>query len=159
MTVKFSFADPHFTSRGKARDRIVMRSVPTSFGFLADALLAMNNRRFLRHEMQFAGGVGGLCREIERAVGIQFHAPGIYPRETIVRAESRFPEAAATHFGLSEEFFSCRVGYGEVGEFQIIDHKARSSRTLGRRLAGFLVEKMSARSRSDVRGYSLGYPV
>src|SRR4029079_8996547 len=98
---------------------------------LADALLAMNNRRFLRHEMQFAGGVGGLCGDIERAVSIQFHAPGIYPRKTIVRAKSRFPEAAATHVGLCEEFFFCGVGYGEVGEFQIIDHKARGSRTLG----------------------------
>src|SRR4051794_33126447 len=101
-----------------------MRSVPAAGRLVADAVPAMNNGLLLRDEMQFAGGFRRLGREVEGAVGIQFRIPGIYPRETIVRAKSRFPEAAATYFCLGEEFFPSRIGYGEVGEFQVINHKA-----------------------------------
>src|SRR5205814_6578208 len=108
---------------------------------LADPALTMNDRLLSRDEVQLDRGVRGFRREVEGTVAIYPQGPRIDPGEAIILVETSLAKTAAAHFLVKQKLFPGGIGHREMGEFQIINHEARSRRAAFRGRPDSLAKK------------------
>src|SRR5262249_44919566 len=101
----------------------------------------MSHGLLCRHQMQLDLSFYGLCGKIKCAVCFRLHHPMIDPGQAISNIEPTFPKAAAARLIIEKEFFACRIGDGEMREFQIIHNQPGSRSRSFVRWSDSLAEK------------------